>query len=483
MGFLQRLFGRFQQMTSTDPIKHVVVLMFENHSFDQMLGCFKSVYPQLEGVDPQHPYSNQDSTGHKYFQRQSDDTVVDPDPKHDLQHIVGSLQGGNAGFVSEYATAFPATTGDQRQRIMDYFGQGDLPALHELAEHFTICDHWYSSLPGPTWPNRFFVHSATSKGSVTMPTGIPSPRDFLIYDQDTIYDRLNERSVCWRIYHGDVPQSLLLRHQQEPKNTLHYHPLDRFYTDAAGRELSFPQYAFIEPNYFHLPFEQPQNDDHPPHATMPAQELLAKVYNAIRSNNDLWNSTLLVILYDENGGFYDHFQPPPAVPPDKFQAEYTFDQLGVRVPAVLVSPWVDRGVLSTQFDHTSLLKYLADKWGVRTLTERDKNANSFAAAVRLTGQPRTETPPSLSVPSTKVAAAVAPMDVTEPTAPMNENQQALMAFTEHLEQRTTVPAAPAPLAAAATVTPPSRGHFAKWRVQAFLNQQKAAGAVASTKSQ
>ncbi|HVA49606.1 MAG TPA: alkaline phosphatase family protein [Pirellulales bacterium] len=481
MRLLQRLFGRVREATGTDPIKHVVVLMFENHSFDQMLGCFKSVYPDLDGVDPRQPYSNQDSAGRKYFQRQSNDTVVNPDPKHELEHILNQLRGGNAGFVSEYEKEYPATTADERQRIMDYFGKGDLPALHELAECFTICDHWYSSVPGPTWTNRFFVHSGTSKGLVTMPDGFAPARYYLSYNQDTIYDRLNERRISWRIYHGDVPQSLVLRHQQQPHNARHYFFLDRFFRDATGHERSFPQYTFIEPNYFHLPFEQqPQNDDHPPHSTVAAQELLAKVYNAIRSNAELWNSTLLIVVYDENGGFYDHIEPPAAVPPDEHHEEYTFDQLGVRVPALLVSPWVDRGVLPTEFDHTSLLKYMADKWGLRPLTQRDRRANSFAAAIRLSGPPRTDTPLSLSVPSPKLAMAAAPMTAEQPEPAMNENQKALLRFTEDIEPKpVAAAAAAAPGGFAAAVAAPTHGQLAKWRVEAFLRQQTAT-AEAST---
>lgn len=471
---LRWLFGRFRQPTGADPIRHVVVLMFENHSFDQMLGCFQSLYPQLDGADLQNPRFNQDSTGQKYFQKASNDTTVDPDPRHELVHILNQLRGGNAGFVSEYEREYPTTTAEQRQRIMDYFGRGDLPALHALAENFTICDHWFSSVPGPTWTNRFFVHSATSKGLVTMPTSLAQPKYYLSYDQDTIYDRLNERGISWRIYHGDAPLSLVLRHQQEPRNVLHYHFLDRFFRDAEGHEAHFPQYAFIEPNYFHLPLEQPQNDDHPPSSTIPAQDLLAKVYNAIRANAELWNSTLLVVVYDENGGFYDHVQPPPAVPPDEHHDEYTFDQLGVRVPAVLVSPWVERGVVSTQFDHTSLLKYLADKWQLRPLTRRDQNANSFASAIRVSGAPRSDTPASLVVEPARLAMTVAHMDAAESTAAMNENQRGLEVFSEHLQAQTSAPAGAAAAATAAAV--PSRGHLVKRRIEAYLNQQKAKAA-------
>lgn len=371
---IQRIRDRIhpQDVENDDPIRHVVVLMFENHSFDQMLGCFKSVYPQLEGVDPANPRINKDSKGRAYPQRQHADPVVTPDPKHEVEHILNALKNDNGEFVSEYEREYSWTSIEQRQRIMDYFGRGDLPALHMLAENFTICDHWYSSVPGPTWTNRFFVHSGTSLGRVRMADSLfTDPRVYMGYNQDTIYDRLTEKRKIWKVYYGDVPQSLVLEHQRSYDNRQNYEELEQFFEDTKAREDSFPNFVFIEPRYFHLPLlGQPQNDDHPPHATQPAQELLADVYNALRANDDLWNSTLLVVLYDENGGFYDHIVPPAAVPPDAHLTEYGFNQFGVRVPAVLISPWVEKRVVSTPFDHTSLLRYLIDKWSLRRLTNR-----------------------------------------------------------------------------------------------------------------
>src|SRR5208282_3724767 len=136
------------------------------------------------------------------------------------------------------------------------------------------------------------------------------------------------------------------------------------------------------------------------HTTLNAQALLGNVYNALRQNDRLWTSTLLVVLYDEHGGFYDHVPPPAAVPPDGHSLPaFGFDRLGVRVPALLVSPWVERKVLKTEFDHTSLLKYLTEKWSLRALTDRVAKAQSFGSAIRTTGQPRTETPATVTVPA------------------------------------------------------------------------------------
>jgi phospholipase C len=456
---------------SRDPIRHVILLMFENHSFDQMLGCFQSIFPnEVDGVNSASPRSNKDSSGRDYYQRESSDPVVSPDPRHEVEHILNSLKDGNSGFVSEYEKEYRDTTPEQRQRIMDYFGPDDLPALHALARNFTICDHWFSSVPGPTWANRFFAYSGTSKGIVDMPQHVEDTHLYLLYDQDTIFDRLNEKRIPWRVYFGDVPNSLVLKHQRHPDNALHYRLMHEFTSDSQGPEKEFPSFSLIEPNYF----KGEQNDDHPPHSTMRAQRLLAHVYNTLRKNEELWNSMVLVVAYDENGGFYDHEPPPTAIPPDQFQEKYTFDRLGVRVPALLISPLVDRQILSTEFDHTSLLKYLTEKWMLGPLTERVTQAKSFSGVFRKS--PRNDTPESVPVPPLTVQAGPSGIADEELAEPLNENQKALLAFSKYLEQQTTIPRAPpgpvetetAPFAAGPLI----ETEQAKQRVEAFLNQQK-----------
>ena len=320
---------------------------------------------------------------------------------HELVNVLRQLENDNGNFVLDYAAANPTRRPTSGSRSWATSPPVALPALHELARHFTVCDHWYSSVPGPTWANRFFVHSGTSLGRVQMPGGVGQPLHpslYFGYDQDTIYDRLNER--------GHVLAHLPRRHPAIPRPDPPAHRRERqalprhgqFFTDASGPEERFPAYCFIEPSYYW----PGQNDDHPPHTTMRAQALLANVYNALRQNEPLWESTLLVVLYDEHGGFYDHVPPPAAVPPDGHPSEYRFDRLGVRVPALLVSPWVDRAVVKTDFDHTSLLKYLTEKWNLGPLTERVAEAASFGPAIRTTGRPRDDTPPSVAIPVTAV---------------------------------------------------------------------------------
>ena len=408
----------------TDPIKHVVVLMLENHSFDQMLGALKADFPDLEGVDPANLFTNKDKDGQVYTQAATTNTTVSPDPMHELANVLHQLENDNANFVLDYSEAYPATTPDERQQIIDYFAPGVLKTLHALAQQFTICDHWYSSVPGPTWANRFFVHSGTCLGRAQMPEdwqdSVLHPALYAGYDQDTIYDRLNEKRISWRVYHGDIPQSLVLSHQRTVQNARRYEFMDVFYSDANGQEEHFPAYSFIEPSYYW----PAQNDDHPPHTTLNAQALLGSVYNALRQNGPLWNSTLLVVL--------------SAVPPDGHTLPtFGFNRFGVRVPALLVSPWVDRAIIKTDFDHTSLLKYLTEKWNLGPLTDRVAKAQSFASAIRTTGQPRSDTPGSVPMPM--MAAATEAMTAAEQAEPLNANQKGLIAFTEHLEQEIAEP--------------------------------------------
>jgi phospholipase C len=454
-----------------DPIKHVVVLMLENHSFDQMLGAFRSLFPDLEGIDPANPGTNRDEDGRVYAQAATQATAVRYDPMHELDNVLYQLENNNGNFVRDYSEAYPATTPDERRQIMGYFEPGALPALHELARHFTICDHWYSSVPGPTWANRFFVHSGTSLGRVQMPENVT---DSLLhpdlcsgYDQDTIFDRLNERGIPWRIYHGDIPQSLVLTHQRRFENAGRYELMDVFYSDVMGEEDQFPAYCFIEPSYYW----PGQNDDHPPHTTLRAQALLGRIYNALRRNERLWYSTLFVVLYDEHGGFYDHVSPPATVPPDGHTLpNFGFDRLGVRVPALLVSPWVERTVLKTAFDHTSLLKYLIQKWNLGPLTKRVAWAPSFGPAIRSGGQPRTDTPAVLALP--RMAVEPEARISSELLEPLNGHQKALVAFSEYLERDIEETVGKAARAAAMTAGPTSQVETAKTRVGMFLAQQK-----------
>jgi phospholipase C len=458
-----------RQERQPDPIEHVVVLMLENRSFDHMVGSLRSRFPTLDGIDPANPGINLDFTdgGRRYAQAPTSTTALAFDPKHELANVRTQLDTGGpcGGFVTDFRAAYqtsPAAT----QEVMGYYDYGTLPVLHGLASAFTVCDRWFSSVPGPTWTNRLFVHSGTSLGKVEMPDP-PFDLNLHNYSQDTIFDRLTAQNIPWRIYYGDVPQSLVLRHQWRRANALKYRRLDAFFTQARGAAEDFPAYAFIEPNYF-----VNQNDQHPPSDVLRGEVLLARVYNALRANEALWASTLLVILYDEHGGFYDHVYPSAAVPPDQHDDEYAFTQFGLRVPALLVSPWVAAGPYKTELDHTSLLKYLSDKWQLAPLGARAAQANSFADA--LLAERRTDTPERMLEPSIPTARAALAMPRREPR--LNDLQRALLAMTEVLELHTRQPAA-AKMARSERMLdgPAAAADAAQDRVERFLRQRAGVG--------
>jgi len=418
-----------------DPIKHIVALMLENHSFDQMLGCMKSAIPNsdVDGVDLSNLRSNVDKDGVAHQQHETDEVQVANDPKHEFVNVRTQLQNSNSGFLLDYSTEYPHSSREDRDQIMGYYGPDKLPALHTLARNFTICDRWFSSLPGPTWPNRFFTLSGTSSGEIEMPSGLQqlNPLWYLHQRQDTIFDRLNEKNRSWIVYYYDFPSSWLLLHQVvQFRNRQRYHKIDQFFNTAVHNEPAFPDFVFIEPKYF----GQDQNDDHPPHNVIKAEKLVADVYNAIRSNPDLWASTLLVVYFDEHGGFYDHVVPPPAVPPDDKTDKYGFNQLGLRVPSLLISPWVGRRVEHTIFDHTSLLKYMIDKWGLGPLGNRTAAANSVAVALTET-RPRTDTIPFIRVPYSDLIPPRPELEKED----VSDHQAAINLFARNLEMRTKDP--------------------------------------------
>ena len=169
---------------NADPIEHIVVLMLENNSFDRMLGTI----PGVEGVDLSNPRSNPDfPVPNPVFESATTERSMNPDPEHELDDVLRQIAGPCQGFVSDFAQQYPQTQPPQRAGIMGYYAHGFLGVLHALADSFAVCDHWFSSLPGPTWPNRFFVHSGTSLGHVKMPNGVFHP-NLHIYDQPTVYE-------------------------------------------------------------------------------------------------------------------------------------------------------------------------------------------------------------------------------------------------------------------------------------------------------
>jgi phospholipase C len=307
--------------------------------------------------------------------------------------------------------------------------------------------------------------SGTSLGRVKMPNGIMN-LNLHWYDQPTVFDRLNERRKEWKVYFGDTPLSLLLVHQWEPENAVRHQHMTDFYKDAAGDPKDFPAFAFIEPAYL----SPGANDAHPPHDIVDVDVLVARVYNAVRANDDLWKSSLLVVLFDEHGGFYDPVPPPAAVPPDHHAEEYSFTQYGVRVPAILVSPYVGSGFYSELLDHTSVLKYLQEKWQLGDLGARTASAKSIASA--LLAKPASAGPASL-----QPVRPAGPPQVALTT--LSDHQSALVALSQHLEAMTGEDANVIAARSRQVLSgPQSQIDVAVDRVEAFIAQQKAVPATA-----
>ncbi len=374
-----------------DQLQHIVVLMMENRSFDHMLGSLKAVNPLIDGVTPD--LNNPDTNGNPVpaqplaeFQAQ-----LQPDPDHhfpavDLQIFGGSTDPNRVanmqGFVKSYFNQQQDV--GHSQKIMYYFAQNQLPVLTTLALQFAVFNRWFASIPGPTICNRAFAHYGTSFGRVDMN---------LIYLNEpfkSIYDRLigaNPKHTS-KLYYYDTTSSTmeitnLLQNQPELFGTY-----DQFLDDCAKGNLT--DYSFIEPNFNDHEGdsgEEVANDQHPDHNVQAGELFIASIYKAVKSS-PLWPNTALLIVYDEHGGIYDHVVPP-ACPPDQFTASvndtgtgmpFAFDRLGVRVPAILVSPWIPAGtIVNRVFDHASIpatvTKFFLGDYSPRS--PRETNADVF----------------------------------------------------------------------------------------------------------
>jgi phospholipase C len=345
-------------------IKHLVVLMMENRSFDHMLGYLKHASYPIEGLDGDE--TNPSAAGGPAIRVSPNARSINdlnPDPAHEFPdinvQIFGNPEGADTGqakmqgFVQNYATH--SGNALHGANVMKCFHPGTLPVLSTLAKQYAVCDHWFSSVPGSTLPNRLFAHAATSGGSLTQDAVLAPARAKTIFQ--IIDDPNNE--ATYRIYTGGASvlmANIYLAHHQNK-----FFDYKRFGEDCKDNLL--PEYTFIEPVYDDdLNRGALANSQHPDFAVDAGEALIADVYNAVRSSPS-WNDTVLLIVYDEHGGLFDHVTPPtltrdpqyPDIPPTK-DFGFRFDRLGVRVPAVFVSPRIKAGtIVRQQFDHCSIV--------------------------------------------------------------------------------------------------------------------------------
>jgi phospholipase C len=386
--------------------------MLENRSFDHMLGF---LYPNKSGPDGQ-PFegllgseSNDNSGGQPVTVFPIDASVTGAyfmpgaDPGEGYANTNVQLFGSGkppdpptptmAGFVASFAAAIPfdqrsglsVQAGTTASSIMGMFPPSALPVLSGLARGFAVCDHWYSSVPTETFPNRAFACAATSQGHMNDATSS--------FTVQSIFGLMTAHGASWKIYGYDAePLTRANFPDTLDAPEANFGKFPDFQADAAAGQL--PAYAFLEPSW-----GSTGNSQHPNYDVALGEAFIQQVYQAVR-NGPGWASTLLIITYDEHGGCYDHVPPPSgATPPDSTVGEFGFDftRFGVRVPAVLVSPLIPAGTIfrvpdgSTPIDHTSVLKTIEQRWGLPALTARDAAAPGLGAVLTLT-TPRTDDP-------------------------------------------------------------------------------------------
>jgi phospholipase C len=436
--------GPLSPASPLETFDYVVVLMLENRSFDNLLGYLyePGAVPQdqpFEGVagkflaNPIPPDAEQAQRQVVSVEKGHGMEAPNPDPGEEYPYVNTQLYGTvhpaanrykpalatvapyNApdpvpvpapmnGFVADYISNFHRTEGRaptyaEYKRIMHCFPPGAVPVLTTLARQFAVCDHWHCEVPSQTFCNRPFFHAGSSAGLV-----LNAPYAHWVTDNqaETIFERLEAQGLSWKVYfdRADVFSLTGLIHypRLRPYFSTHFCHMAQFYDDVRTGHL--PHYAFIEPRFFVA-----HNDMHPPirvlGKTLPSsvlggELLISQIYDAIRLSDsprgNNYQNTLLVITFDAHGGCYDHVPPPATTPPEASapagQMGLRFDRLGVRVPTVLVSAWIEPGlVITTPLQHTSLLKTLSARWGLGHLTARDRAAHDIREAFT-TASPR-----------------------------------------------------------------------------------------------
>ena len=442
---------RFHEPKSDPRIKHVFVLMLENRSFDHMLGATPirgteaetgretetvrrpdDAFNDVVNEDGEVTHHCQVGTGQK--------RSVGKDPGHEFGNTMTMLCGpdpmppyppyppiDNSGFAQNFAATEPD---DPCSIMLSYRGQeedgasADVPVITALAREFAVCDAWFSSMPGPTWPNRLFVHAASSAGLDDSPstgdTLIDELIDGIIFENGSIYELLDSENVGWSVYHGDsFPQVMALSGMDLTTIASNFHDMDDFEEDLGDGSIA--SYVFIEPDYgddITSNTFKCGNSQHPLDDITHGERLIKRVYEVIR-NSPVWNESMLIVTYDEGGGFYDHVLPEPTVAPGDSVTDpvndhhgFEFTRLGVRVPAVVCSPWIPRNTIDHRvYEHASVPSTVEALWGLPNMTDRDAHARSLASLLSLPA-PRQDAPATLP-------------DAAEPEAQCDDDAEAL----------------------------------------------------------
>jgi phospholipase C len=360
-------YPRLPEGTDTIPqIEHIVVLMMENHSYDNRLGMLRR--PGADGF----------RLGHNKMP-----TATNPYPDGRIQHafrMPTTCQLGGKPAQDWVASHTQYDNGTNQGFVksgsgpvaMGYWQQADQPFIYSLARTFPIADRYFSSVLGQTFPNRRYLLAATSIGQIndTLPNATDYPAN------GTIFDQLDKHGITWKDYFTTLPTVELYPPLYLKNKDTKVVPVAEFFSDAAAGAL--PNYCLVEPDYGNQSEENPQN-------IVAGEAFVASVIDAVMSG-PAWHKTALLWTYDEHGGYYDHVRPPAAIPPDGIAPAVTagqsaydgFGRYGFRVPFALVSPWArPRYVSHRVFDHSSILKLVETKWNLPALTYRDANASAM----------------------------------------------------------------------------------------------------------
>ncbi|GAC1428675.1 MAG: alkaline phosphatase family protein [Acidobacteriaceae bacterium] len=334
-------------------IEHVVLVMMENRSFDHFLGWL----PHANGRQAGLSYPDKFGVLHPTYHLTDYQGCALADPDHSYQGARAQYDNGKCDGWLRAGTndLFP----------IGYYGKQDLSFMSQAAPYWTTCDNYFAGLLAPTYPNRFYQHSAQTDrldDSTTMST-LP-----------TIWDRLANKGLTGRYFYNDIPFTALWGATYQPISR----PFGEFLTACAAGTL--PQVSYIDPR-FEDEDTGTSGDDHPHGDIRNGEAFLNQVYNAVRSS-PAWRNTVLIINFDEWGGFFDHVAPPLKPIPPADAAVGSDGRIGFRVPALVISPFARRSyVAGTQFDHTSVLKLIEWRWNLDPLSVRDAGANNLASVL------------------------------------------------------------------------------------------------------